>query len=115
MYEIRCIVADKRLHEVLKLLYPLALEPPVAIPVDLGEEEQSVANGHRKVGSSELVKEFLDKVIKSGAKTITARQLRDAMVAGGFPERAYGYQLKLLVEDRRLKKTREAGIYEVVR
>ena len=116
MFEIRCIVADKRLHEALKMLAPVALEPPVAIPVNDGGAEEQNGTGHgRRLGAADLVKEFLDKMIKQGAKTVSARQFRDAMVAGGFDDRSYSYQLALLVKSKQLRKTREAGIYEVIR
>ncbi len=51
MFELRCVVKDKSLGDALRALKPIALEPPVVIPVD-DDKPDPVANvghsnGHR--------------------------------------------------------------------
>lgn len=122
MFEVRCLVADKRLADVLRALRKLTLEPPVTIAVD-----DILANGHMlespkedklkhgKRGAKSATIDFVADAIKSGAKIITATQLRKHMESVGFAPHSYSYPLSTLIKQRVLKPTKDSGTYEVMK
>lgn len=60
MFEVKLVVKDRALGDVLRALKPYALEPPVVIPVD-GVEESSVNVG---MSSKRTVKSPKERVTK---------------------------------------------------
>lgn len=111
---IKCIVNDKRLIEALKALKPYALDPPVVDPIDDGP--LGLAKKISPPGAvSNFVIEFVDKSAKAGKKTITSRELKQACVAHGLKNNSYSYGLKLLLEKKKLKRTKHPSTYEVVK
>ncbi len=115
MWEIKCIVGDKKALEVVKLIQPHTLEPPVMIHISDGGIK---ANGHAEPekkswttapgGSVELMRRFV-----KGHKTLTARQMREHLEANGYSRNGYSYSLQKLLEEGSLKKTKEPRVYEV--
>jgi len=110
MWEIKCIVGDKKALEVLEFLTGRTLEPPV-----INHIGPIVANGHGKptnpaAGSIEMLRKFVP-----GKKSVTARQLREHLEANGYSKNGYSYALKKLLDDGILKKTKEPRVYEVAR
>lgn len=118
MFEIRCIVADKRLGEALRVLKPYALEPPVSIPVDEGGPQVEGSRGvtiNANNGFSQEVVNHVNGLAKSGVKTMTIRQLREHLSLKGFRAQNYSYAVTKLVSDGKLKPTKIRGLYEVIR
>lgn len=118
MFEVRCLVADKRLADVLRSLRKLTLEPPVTIAVDEphanGATPAVVPSKNSHNGARQTVEEWVEAQVKKGVKQITATQLRNLMIESGFSDRSYSYPLDLLVKRKVLKATRVSGTYEVV-
>lgn len=108
---IKCIVADKRVVEVVRMLKPFALDPPVVDPMD--ESPAKKIESGKSI--RQMVFEYVDSLVKSGVKKITARELRKFCVDRGAQENSYSYALKLLVDEGRFKKTKTASLYEVVK
>jgi len=118
MFEIKCIVADKKVVEVLHLLDGHTLEPPVALPI----RGAAVANGHHAPktkakswttapgGSVNILQSFV-----KGRKKVAVKEMRMHLVEQGYSPNGYSYALQSLTKDGFLKKTKEPGVYEVVR
>lgn len=103
MFEIRAIVADKKLHEVLRLLKPLTLEPPVSLPIENQVEKKPTGN------STELLAAFI-----KGKKTVSTREMRRHLEDQGWGKNSYSYGLQILIKRGDLRKTKTPTIYEVV-
>lgn len=111
---IKCIVQDKRVIDVLRALKPYAIDPPVVDPID--DHVNGLAKKISASGSvSKIVFDFVDKAAKAGQKTITSRELKAACVAAGCKDNSYSYGLKLLINRKKLKKTKHPSTYEVVK
>lgn len=127
MFEVRCLVADKRLADVLRALRKLTLEPPVTIAVDdadvssdltkvtVNPKHIRLATGDGFKSARKIVEEYVLHEIKNGARIITAKQLGQHMFEHNFSSHSYSYPLSLLVKQKVLKTTKELGTYEVVK
>lgn len=116
MFEIRCIVADKRLSEALRALKGLTLEPPVTLPVD-EETQEEAAPQPKKTGQRASdgdafphMKAFLEKI--PVGTIVMAREMRDHFVALGYPPGGYSYALHKAVDVERMLKRLDRGKYE---
>ena len=111
---IKCIVHDKKVVDVLRVLKPFAIEPPVADPIDEGP-----VNSAKRLtpGSSihKLVSDYIAKSARSGKKTVTGRELKEELMAHGAKDNSYSYGLKLALEQKKLKRTKHPSTYEIVR
>jgi len=119
MFEVRCIVADKNVAAVIRLLDGYALEPPVAMPVP--DTVAAKANGHAKEptpvakswttvpgGSIPLLRAFV-----RGRKTVPVKAMREHLEDKGYSSNGYSYAVQTLVKEGVLKKTKTFGLYEV--
>lgn len=113
MFEVRCLVADRRLADVLRLLKSLTLEPPVTIAVEEEVPGLLVAKENKR-RPGELVNQAVDQA-RHTTKKIVGRELTELMLANGHVKHAYSYRLKQLVDDKVLKKTPRQGVYEVIK
>lgn len=119
MFEIRCIVGDKKVTEILHLLDGHTLEPPVCVPVK-GME----ANGHAKEpksrphmtapgGSINLLRTFI-----KGRKKVTSLELRQHLEERGYSKNGYSYALRTLADEGLLKQIKKepgkTNTYEVL-
>ena len=110
---IKCIVHDKKVVDVLRVLKPYAFEPPVADAMD-----EAPLNSKRMAASgsiSKLVFDYVAKSAKTGKKTVTSRELKDELMAKGAKDNSYSYGLKLLLEKKKLKRTSHPSTYEIVK
>ena len=119
MFEIRCIVADKKVVDVLHLLDGHTLEPPVALPIRGAAPASKQLNGasHHDMphsppqgqGSTDLLRKYI-----AGRKgAISTKELRDYLMNKGYSPNGYSYALQQLLKDGSLKKTKEYAVYEV--
>ena len=107
MFEIRCIVPDKRLGETLRALEPFTLEPPVVQPGK--EPAKKNGNEHSLVdmphGSADTPSAVVDRVVALGSGTrFKASDLRNMCKAIKRPEYSYTYRLSQLVKSKAVKK-----------
>jgi len=110
MFEIRCIVGDKKLAEALRALNGLTLEPPVTLAV--GGTELLPAN---KMNGGKGAIQIATELIKHDKlKQVTASQLRQCLVTNGYSKNGYSYALKMLLEKKVLRKTTKPSTYEVI-
>lgn len=114
MFEIRCLVGDKRLVQVLGVLDGLTLEPPVVVPVKANGTEHPIShvNGgpkEIKPTTTELLREFIQ-----GRDTVTAKQMREHITSHGYTKNGYSFALQNLIKDKLVKRGKEYATYEVV-
>lgn len=110
---IKCVIKDRDVIAVIRLLKPFALDPPVVDPMD---DLSSGSNSKMSPGSlTQIVTDFVEHLAKSGTKTVTSRQLRDHCESRGAQHNSYSYPLKLLLKAGKLKKTKLPSTYEVVK
>lgn len=112
MFEVKCIVGDKKLSEVMRALGGLTLEPPVVIAVDGAEILQT--KKPRPNGDMTSFGLVTDLIKRDKLKKITAAQLKQYLVTNGYSSNGYSYALKLLLERKIVKKTKEPSVYEVL-
>ena len=114
MFEIRCIVGDKKLAEALRALGGLTLEPPVTLAVGeiqpLAEKKLKI----RPVPGKTAFQIVTELIKKDRLKKITATQLRQYLVKHGYSSNGYSYALKLLLDKKVVRKTSEPSTYEVL-
>lgn len=111
---IKCIVHDKRVVEVLRALKPYTIDPPVVEPMDDGQP--GLATKIAPPGAvTKIIFDFVEKAAKAGKKTITSRELKEACLAAGLKNNSYSYGLKLLLENKKLKRTKLPSTYEVIK
>lgn len=139
MFEVRCIVGDKKLSDVLRVLKGHTLEHPVVIPVDeagmghnVSQTEQASTQTsnpakvkykprRRKVGGHHVkgkgaVQVVRDLINRTGAIRISAREMKRATMAAGYSPGAYSHAIKLLVADKTIRAISGThGDYDVVR
>ena len=130
MYEIRCIVGDKKLREVLLALRNQTLMAPTVTPV--GEDtpfytEASKASrpekktkmkttiknrgGFRKKGEGviQVIRPLIEHV-----EHISAREMKAAANAAGYRPGAYSHAVKILMDEGAIKPL-GFGHYEVLK
>jgi hypothetical protein len=111
---IKCIVHDKRVIDVLRALKPYALDPPVVDPID--DQPNGIAKKIASSGSlTRMVSDIVAKAAKAGKKTISSREIKQALVALGGNPGSYSYGLKVLLETKKIKRTKTTSVYEVVK
>lgn len=127
MFEIRCIIGDKRVAEVLHALAGLTLEPPVVIPLPKNAElnhAQTQLNGHhppklkltsQKGQRGDTVVIIRKLIADESLKTVSAMQMRRKLTEHKYSKNAYSYVLGKMIADGELKKTKTTGVYDVVK
>ena len=138
MYEIRCIVGDKKLREVLVFLNNNnTLEPPVVIPTASSlpginapktapvqpptqkkappkRRKKPIQQGGQHLkgrGSTQIVRDLLER---TRATQISAKEMKRATVAAGYSSNAYSHAIKLLLADKTISPDpRQHGNYYV--
>lgn len=120
MFEIKCIVADKKVVEVIDLLDGHTLEPPVVLRV----RGAMAANGHDTTSKKADTKSSwmtapggsinIMRAYVKNHETVTVKQLRSHLVGHGYSSNGYSYALQYLVKEGTLKKTKKPATYEVV-
>lgn len=106
---IKCIVADKKAVDLLRLIKEYCLEPPVVEPLDSGNEVKPKGN------LTQAVNELVENTAKQGGKVIQIATLREmARTMTGNPN-SYSYALKMLLKAKRLKRGKLPKTYEVIR
>ena len=110
MWEVKCLVGDKKLLEVMRLLKGMTLEPPVILPVDISKPNgmDKTRNPAPGQGSTDLLRKFLP-----GRGKVTSRELREHCMTNGYSKNGYSYALKRLLGEGSLKRTKEPRLYEV--
>lgn len=130
MFEIRCIVGDKKLRDVLLSLRNLTIGAPSVTPVEaLGPQEDTAPvasakpnkkTAKRRTGGGFRVKgtgviQILRPLIeKSGVEHISAREMKVAAEAAGYRPGAYSHGVKILLEEGSIKAL-GFGHYQVVK
>lgn len=138
MFEVRCVVGDKKLRDVLLLLQGNTLEPPVVIPTGNAEpaatpvvtkapvpQRAAATKKKRKPpihqggshlkgkGATQVVRELIER---TNAIRISAREMKHTTVAQGYSDGAYSHAIKLLVADKTIRAIPGTfGEYEVLR
>lgn len=136
MFEVRCVVEDKRLPKVLRSLKELVMEPPVVIPVDDKEDpvaDVGMANGrdvhqyakptkHKKpriIGKKKTNKSSLEVMldyIQSHTKSqLTRKEMVDELVRWGYVAGSQTYAFNKLREMGVLTQTDLLGVYDIHR
>ena len=108
---IKCIVADKKVVEVLRLLKGVALEPPVAEPLD----DLPTTNKPSKGSLSKLIFNLIATKAKSKDKIITAAQLTAMCRDNGCHPTAYSYALKKMISEKIVRRGKLPFTYEVIK
>ena len=111
---IKCIVPDKKVVEVLRALKPYALDPPVADPIDEGPINSAIKVVGAHNGFKALIDNYIEKSAKSGKKTITTAELKNLCTDNGGQWNSYSYGLKLALNNKKLRKTKDPKTYEVI-
>ncbi len=112
MFEVRCIVADKHLSKVLRLLSGITLEPPVTLAVDDTEQPGAPRKSGKKSPKGEafpVMQKFLSN--KAKGDLVSAKEMRDHFVSLGYPQGGYSYALTRALMEKLLKR-RDRGMYE---
>lgn len=110
---IKCIVADKKVVDVLRMLKDFCLDPPVVEPMD----DISASLPKKKPGFSVTNKIYamVNDAIKRGDNVITSKQFAEiAKNSGGHPT-GYSYAIKKLMDNKRLKRGKAPNTYEVLK
>lgn len=120
MFELKCLVEDKKLDKALWALDGILAEPPQIIPVR-GAKVKKQANGHSKVvasspgpgdGASTVKERLIEKLRQSTGQTLTSKSFKQLMVdVGGSPNSASSY-LNFLKNDGILEHS-GTGEYKV--
>lgn len=129
MFEIRCIVKDKHLHQVLRALKDLTLEPPVVIPVDgdipgdiVGttgerpERPKKRGKARRKSANNEGIVEVFEKHFEANPnlEVISRKEMIKIGVAKGYSPGAQSYAYTVLSKRGRIQPSAENGVYKIV-
>lgn len=132
MFEIRCIVGDKKLSDALRALKGHTIEHPVVLPVDSLSPAAAGANGNTEPAPKKKYKRrkpliaggshragqgtiqiARDLLTKSGVDKISAREIKQAVMAAGYSHGAYSHAIKILLKEKVLKPTDQLGEYIV--
>lgn len=117
MFEVRCIVADKRLADVMRALRNLTLESPVVIAVDeiASGQLESLPGERRKRQKGSAVAAIKQYIVDNNVKSLRASEIKDLVEACGFSPRSYSYAITQLINQKVLRKSnREKSTYEVI-
>lgn len=132
MFEIRCIVGDKKLSDALRALKGHTIEHPVVLPVDAEtapvaaptngsdpvpkkkykRRKPLVQGGKHRTGQG-TIQIARDLLAKSGVDKISAREIKQAVMAVGYSHGAYSHAIKILLKEKVLKPTESMGEYIV--
>ena len=113
MFQIKCLVDDKKLAMALKALDGLVFHPEV-IPVrNAAVEDGEVVSTRPEGSASDLLQIYLNE--RPAMKQVRACDLSGHLVQNGFAKGGYSYATKKLVEAGTLKKSKVAGVYDIVR
>lgn len=108
---IKCIVADKKVVDVLRMLKGVALEPPVAEPLDDIQTPQKSSKGTL----SKKIYDLIEEKSKGKDKIITAAQLTALCKENGCHATAYSYALKKLIAEKLVRRGKLPHTYEVIK
>lgn len=101
---IKCIVADKKAVEILRLIKASCLEPPVVEPLD----------GTETAPKGSLT-QTIYKIVENAKGPIPVAQFREAARAINGNPNAYSYALKTLLDSKKLKRGKLPKTFEVVK
>jgi hypothetical protein len=114
MFEIRCIVHDKKLVEVIDALDGITLEPPVIKRVaDTANPAQPKQLAKIRMENGGSVKALSEWLSETKPKWLRAREIKETLVAKGFSPKSYSHALTVLRKQGVLKKGQEKYTYEV--
>lgn len=139
MFEVRCIVGDKKLHDVLRALKGQTLEHPVVIPVDDNQQTTEMAETEvtqqlvvgklpqvRTIPQKKKRRKFVpdpnrkpavaivsDYIEAQRLSHINAATMRAIVEQEGHSRNSYSHAIKLLTKRGVLKAT-DFGEYDVV-
>lgn len=115
MFEIKCIVGDKKVTEVLKLLDGHTLEPPVVIPVHGGDEGKPNGKSHGMPKTPAPGNSSVDimRAHLKGLKIISPKEMREFLMSRGYTANGYSYARQVLMSEGVLKRTKDSRTYEV--
>lgn len=132
MFELRCVVKDKSLGDALRALKPIALEPPVVIPVD-NDQPDPVANvghcyGHRSAVKAKKGPKFkrtknskptdqivAEYIMGNSNPTITRQEMVHEIVKYGYVPGSQSYAFNRLRESGLITETSVQGVYDIHR
>lgn len=119
MFEVRCIVKDNRLSDVLRALRAVTVEPPVVLPVDEPEVEEVQPERKTKKprgfkrGRKPSVQAYdvLTDWLRTAPDVFPAHAMRKALEDKGIAGGSYWYPLGRLIQEGKVLKTEETGQY----
>lgn len=133
MFEIKFVIRDKHLADILRSVQGVAVEPPVVLPIEEGVrfvktpataggdpavnigKALTAAHAARREGRPNLetlVKNWLDNQNK--LVRFVPELLIPTLLENGFQKGSVAYAVQLLVKAGRLKKKPGRGQYEVI-
>lgn len=113
MFEIHCIVGDKKLADALKGLSGLTLEPPQIIPVaSVNAAVTDRSTKSKRGGSLGLMTAYIRS---KKLKQISANEMKKFLMTQGYSPNGYTYALKSLQTIGILKKSKQPHVYDVVK
>ena len=107
MFEVKCLVSDKKLAEVLNSLGGLTLQPPVVEPVAL-------TNGASKPPGMTAEAALMDYLREKKPKQLSTKEMKAHLLTKGYSNNGYSYALKVMLGKKILKKTKVPALYEVI-
>lgn len=108
---IKCIVSDKKVVDVLRLLKDFCLDPPVVEPMD----DAGAPSKGSGAPCKKLIFDFVGEEAKRGTKIVTSAQLSKVCTENGGHANGYSYALKRLLETKKLKRGKQPHTYEVLK
>lgn len=106
MFEVKCLVSDKKLAEVLNSLGGLTLQPPVVEPVAL-------SNGASKSPGMTAEVALVEYIKLNKPKVLSTKEMKAHLLTKGYSNNGYSYALKIMLGKKILKKTKTPALYEV--
>lgn len=131
MFEIKFVIRDKHLADILRSVQGVAIEPPVVLPIEEGVRfvktpavaadgnnistamlaaHAAKASGRPKL--EQIVNNWLDNQNKM--VRFVPELLIPTLVENGFRKGSIAYAIQLLIKAGRLKKKPGRGQYEVI-
>lgn len=107
---IKCIVADKKAVDVLRLIKDFCLDPPVVEPMDDSTNSPALKTS----GVTKAIMDLIDNAKKTGNKVVRTSQFRETCRAHNASPTGYSYALKQLLKNKKLKRGRMPNTYEVI-
>lgn len=136
MFEVRCIVGDKKLADALRALKGHTIEPPVAIAISEDKDpevarpavaaqvkpqltptarvERRKAKRKRNLRSGGAIGIARSIISVPGKTRVSAKELKQATMAAGYSHNSYSHAIKLMIEDGIVESTDEKGVYKIV-